>query len=72
MESAKARLAALVNGSRPQEIQKANHDLDEARATLANDKINTGTHAETVCEWRVLQVSNWMTRCRNTRRRCSG
>ncbi len=40
VESAKARLAALVNGSRPQEIQKANHDLDEARATLTNDKIN--------------------------------
>jgi HlyD family secretion protein len=40
MESAKARVTALVNGSRPQEIQKANHDLDEARATLANDKIN--------------------------------
>ncbi len=40
VESAKAQLAALVNGSRPQEIQKANHDLDEAKATLMNDKIN--------------------------------
>jgi HlyD family secretion protein len=39
-ESAKARLAEQENGSRPEEIQQANHNLAEARATAANDKIN--------------------------------
>jgi HlyD family secretion protein len=40
VESARAQLEQLQNGSRPQEIQQAQHNLDEARATLANDKIN--------------------------------
>ena len=31
--------AELQNGSRPEEIQQAQHNLDEARATLTNDKI---------------------------------
>jgi HlyD family secretion protein len=39
VESARAQLDQLENGSRPQEIQQAQHNLDEARATLANDKI---------------------------------
>jgi HlyD family secretion protein len=38
-ENAKAYLEELQNGSRPQEIDQAQHNLDEARATLANDKI---------------------------------
>ena len=39
VENAKAYLEELQNGSRPQEIQQAQHNLDEARATAANDKI---------------------------------
>jgi HlyD family secretion protein len=39
VESAKARLAELEHGSRPEEIQQADHNLAEARATAANDKI---------------------------------
>jgi HlyD family secretion protein len=39
-ESAKARLAQAEHGSRPEEIQQADHNLSEARATAANDKIN--------------------------------
>src|SRR5215467_706617 len=38
-ENAKAYLQELQNGSRPEEVQQAQHNLDEARATLANDKI---------------------------------
>jgi len=38
-ESARAYYQELVNGSRPQEIQQALHNLNEARATLADDKI---------------------------------
>jgi HlyD family secretion protein len=40
MEAAKARLAALENGSRPEEVERAQHDLDQARAQLINDKSN--------------------------------
>ncbi len=36
--NARAYLAELRNGSRPEEIQQAQHNLDEAQATLANDK----------------------------------
>jgi HlyD family secretion protein len=39
-ESAKARLAEMEHGSRPEEVQQAEHNLSEARATAANDKIN--------------------------------
>ena len=39
-ESAKARLSEMEHGSRPEEIQQAEHNLSEARATAANDKIN--------------------------------
>jgi HlyD family secretion protein len=38
-ENARAYYAELQHGSRPEEIQQAQHNLDEARATLANDKI---------------------------------
>jgi HlyD family secretion protein len=38
-ETARAYLQELQNGSRPEEIQQAQHNLDEARATAANDKI---------------------------------
>jgi len=38
-ESAKAHLAELEHGSRPEEVQQADHNLAEARATAANDKI---------------------------------
>ena len=38
-ESAKARFAEAVHGSRPEEIQQAEHNLAEARATAANDKV---------------------------------
>src|ERR1700722_8591734 len=38
-ESAKARLAQAQHGARPEEIQQADHNLAEARATAANDKV---------------------------------
>jgi len=38
-DSARAYLEELQNGSRPQEIQQAQHNLDEAQATLADDKL---------------------------------
>jgi HlyD family secretion protein len=37
-QNARAYLDELQHGSRPEEIQQAQHNLDEARATLANDK----------------------------------
>lgn len=39
VESARAYLDELQHGSRPEEVAEAQHNLDEARATLANDKI---------------------------------
>jgi RND family efflux transporter MFP subunit len=39
-ESARAQLEQLQHGSRPEEIQQAEHNLSEAKATAANDKIN--------------------------------
>src|SRR6202049_5171980 len=38
-QNAHAYLQELQNGSRPEEIQQAQHNLDEARATLVDDKI---------------------------------
>jgi len=38
-DNARAYLAELENGSRPEEIDQAQHNLDEARATLVNDKL---------------------------------
>ena len=39
-ESARAQLDQLLHGSRPEEVQQAEHNLSEARATAANDKTN--------------------------------
>jgi HlyD family secretion protein len=39
VENARAYLQQLENGSRPEEIRQAQHTLDEARATLADDRI---------------------------------
>ena len=38
-ENARAYLEELQNGSRPEEIQQAQHNLDEAKATLADDQL---------------------------------
>ena len=38
--SAKARLLEQQHGSRPEEVQQADHNLSEARATAMNDKTN--------------------------------
>ena len=38
-ENARAYLEELEHGSRPEEIQQAQHNLDEARATLVNDRL---------------------------------
>ena len=37
--NARAYLDELEHGSRPEEVQQAQHNLDEARATLVNDKL---------------------------------
>src|ERR1700687_5596806 len=39
LANARAYLDELLHGSRPEEVQQAQHNLDEARATLANDKL---------------------------------
>jgi HlyD family secretion protein len=39
-ESAKARYEAAKNGSRPEEIQRSQHDLEQAKAQLVDDKAN--------------------------------
>jgi HlyD family secretion protein len=39
VENAKAYVEQLQNGSRPEEVQQAQHNLEEARATAANDKL---------------------------------
>jgi HlyD family secretion protein len=39
LENAQAYLDELQHGSRPEEIQEAQHNLDEAQATLVNDKL---------------------------------
>ena len=39
LENARAYLDELEHGSRPEEIQQAQHNLDEARATLTDDKL---------------------------------
>jgi HlyD family secretion protein len=38
-DSARAQLEQLQHGSRPEEIQQTEHNLSEARATAANDKL---------------------------------
>jgi HlyD family secretion protein len=44
--SAKAYLDELQHGSRPEEVQQAQHNLDEARATSANDKLTLDRNKE--------------------------
>ena len=39
LDNARAYLDELEHGSRPEEIQQAQHNLDEARATLVDDKL---------------------------------
>jgi HlyD family secretion protein len=39
LANARAYLGELQHGSRPEEVQQAQHNLDEARATLTNDKL---------------------------------
>ena len=39
-ESARAQVLELEHGSRPEEIQQTDHNLSEAKATAANDKIS--------------------------------
>ncbi len=39
LANARAYLDELQHGSRPEEIQQAQHNLDEGRATLVNDKL---------------------------------
>src|SRR5580698_9307467 len=39
LDNARAYLEELQHGSRPEEIQQAQHNLDEARATLVDDKL---------------------------------
>lgn len=39
VDNARAYLDELEHGSRPEEVQQAQHNLDEARATLVNDKL---------------------------------
>jgi HlyD family secretion protein len=45
-ENARAYLEELQHGSRPEEIDQAQHNLDEARATLANDKLTFDRDSE--------------------------
>ncbi len=48
VENAQAWLQELENGSRPEEIQEALHNLEEARANLANDQITLDRTKELV------------------------
>jgi HlyD family secretion protein len=45
-DSARAYLQELHNGSRTEEVAQAQHNLDEARATLVNDKITLDRNRE--------------------------
>jgi HlyD family secretion protein len=45
-ENARAYLQELENGSRPEEIAQAQHNLEEARATLADDQATLGRSKE--------------------------
>jgi len=47
-DSARAYVEELKNGSRPEEVQQSRHNWDEARATLANDKITLDRTRELV------------------------
>ena len=47
-ESARAQLLQLQHGSRPEEIQQTEHNLSEAKATAANDKLTPRPHQESL------------------------
>jgi HlyD family secretion protein len=49
-ENSRAYLQQLQNGSRPEEIQQAQHNLEEARATLTNEKITLDRTKELVTQ----------------------
>jgi HlyD family secretion protein len=49
-DNAKAYLQELQNGSRPEEIQQSLHNLDEAKATLVNDKVTLDRTRELVTQ----------------------
>ncbi len=49
-ESARAQLLQLEHGSRPEEIQQADHNLSEAKATAANDKLSLDRIAKLVAD----------------------
>ena len=44
-DNARAYLQELQNGSRPEEIQQAQHNLDEARATAGQRQDHPGSHS---------------------------
>ncbi len=50
VENARAWLQELENGSRPEEIQQSLHNLDEARANLANDRLTLDRTKELVAK----------------------
>jgi HlyD family secretion protein len=50
VENARAFLQQLQNGSRPEEVQHAQHNLDEAKASLANERINLNRAKELVAK----------------------
>jgi len=50
VESTRARLSQLEHGSRPEEVQQAQHNLDEARATLANDRLTLSRTKDLVAQ----------------------
>ena len=49
-DNARAYFQELQNGSRPEEVQQAQHNLDEAKATLLNDKITLDRTRELVAQ----------------------
>jgi HlyD family secretion protein len=46
LDNARAYFDELQHGSRPEEIQQAQHNLDEARATLVDDRLTLGRTKE--------------------------
>ena len=57
VENATAYLQQLQNGSRPQEILQSQHNLAEARANLANDKITLDRTQQLIAKGVVSQQS---------------
>ena len=61
-ESARAQLLQLQNGSRPQEVEQTEHNLSEAKATAANDKISLDRIKKLETRVAALEESNWALR----------